>query len=159
MQISSGAQHAAYIRALQSLSRAKDSPTSRHRTKPKESVMKTTTILKSISLVAVLGAALAAPVLAQPGPGMWGGMGGMGMQNGGPGAGRMGNMAGATLMTAEERTAMMIKMRAVKTYDECKLVQDEQHKAMEARAKDKGITLPAPRQNRCDMMKARGLIS
>lgn len=126
--------------------------------------MKTTTILKSISLVAVLGAALAAPVLAQPGPGMWGGMGGMGMQNGGPGgAGRMGpgmgNGVGATLMTAEERTAMMIKMRAVKTYDECKLVQDEQHKAMEARAKEKGITLPAPRQNRCDMMKARGLIS
>ncbi|WPC66431.1 hypothetical protein SBP18_18430 [Rhodoferax ferrireducens] len=131
--------------------------------------MKTTTILKSISLVAVLGAALAAPVLAQPGPGMWGGMGGMGMQNGGPGpgpgpgAGRMGpgmgDRIGATLMTAEERTAMMIKMRAVKTYDECKLVQDEQHKAMEARAKEKGITLPAPRQNRCDMMKARGLIS
>lgn len=123
--------------------------------------MKTTTLLKSISLVALLGAALAAPVLAQPGPGMWGGMG-MGMQNGGPGAGPMGpgarGMGGAALMTAEERTAMMIKMRAVKTYDECKLLQSEQHKAMEARAKEKGITLPAPRQNRCDMMKARGLI-
>ncbi|NDP37892.1 MAG: hypothetical protein GZ093_03965 [Rhodoferax sp.] len=126
--------------------------------------MKTTTLLKSISLVTLLGAALAAPVLAQPGPGMWGGMG-MGMQNGGPGAGPMGpgargmgGMGGAALMTAEERTAMMTKMRAVKTYDECKLLQSEQHKAMEARAKEKGITLPEPRQNRCDMMKARGLI-
>lgn len=120
--------------------------------------MKTTTLLKSISLVALLGAALAAPVQAQPGPGMGGGMG-MGMQNGGPGAGRMGGMGGAALMTAEERTAMQVKMRAVKTYDECKLLQSEQHKAMQARAKEKGITLPEPRQNRCDMMKARGLIS
>lgn len=126
--------------------------------------MKTTTVLKSISLVALLGAALALPVLAQPGPGMWGGMG-LGMQNGGSGAGRMGpatrgmgGMGGAALMTAEERTAMMTKMRAVKTYDECKLVQSEQHKTMDARAKEKGVTLPEPRQNRCDMMKSRGLI-
>ena len=126
--------------------------------------MKTTSILKSISLIALLGAALSVPVLAQPGPGMSGGMG-MGMENGGPGVGQMGpgargrgDMGGAALMTAQERTAMQVKMRAVKTYDECKLVQSEQHKTMEARAKEKGITLPATRQNRCDMMKSRGLI-
>lgn len=129
--------------------------------------MKTSTLLKSISLAAVLGGALALPVLAQPGPGMWGGMGmmGMGMQNAGPGPGHrgpgargMGAGVGATLMSPEERTAMQTKMRAVKTYDECKLVQDEQHKSMQARAQEKGITLPSPRQNRCDMMKSRGLI-
>lgn len=128
--------------------------------------MKTTTI-KIIGVIALIGAAIAVPVLAQPGPGMgWGpGMGGgmgMGMQDGGPGAGHMGpggrGMAGVNLMTSEERTAFQAKMRAVKTSDECKLVQDEQHTAMQARAKEKGVTLPTPRQNRCDMMKARGLI-
>jgi len=66
------------------------------------------------------------------------------------------NTAGWSLMTAEERTANQAKMRAVKTYDECKALQDENHKTMEARAKEKGVTLPAPRQNGCDVMKARG---
>lgn len=125
--------------------------------------MKTTSI-KIIGAIAVIGAAIAVPVLAQPGPGMgWGpGMGGMGMQNGGPGADHMGRggpaMAAANLMTPEERTAYQVKMRAVKTYDECKLVQQEQHQTIETRAKEKGITLPTPRMNRCDRMKARGLI-
>ena len=136
--------------------------------------MKTSTIIKSLSLITLLAAALAVPVRAQPGPGM--GMGaGAGMQNGGPGAGGPGaggpggrgmhgmrfnkdNTVGWALMTPEERTANQIKMRAVKTYDECKLLQTEQHKTMEARAKEKGVTLPAPRQNGCDRMKARGLI-
>jgi hypothetical protein len=127
-------------------------------------IMKMKTI-KIIGVITLIGAAIAVPVLAQPGPGAsWGpGMGGgMGMQNGGPGAGRMGpggpGMAGVNLITSEERTAFQVKMRAVKTYDECKLVQDEQHKTLQARAKEKGITLPTPRQNGCDMMKARGLI-
>ncbi len=129
--------------------------------------MKTSLSLQSIALIALLGAALAAPVLAQPGPGIGAGPG---MQNGGPGPGGPGargmrgmrfdnsNTPGWTLMTPQERTANQIKMRAVKTYDECKLLQTEQHKTMEARAKEKGVTLPAPRQNGCDRMKARGLI-
>ncbi len=139
--------------------------------------MKTSSILQTLSLIAVLGAALSAPVLAQPGPGMGMGMGagpgmcaGPGMQNGGPAAGASAargmrgmrfdrnNTAGWSLMTPEERTAMQTKMRAVKTYEECTLLQAEQHKTMEARAKEKGVTLPAPRQNGCDRMKARGLI-
>jgi hypothetical protein len=130
----------------------------------KEVTMKTSLPFKSISLIALLGAALCAPVLAQPGPGMGAGPG---MQNGGPGPGGpgmrgmrayKGNAPGWNLMTQEERTAYQIKMRAVKTYDECTQLQTEQHKTMEARAKEKGVTLPAPRQNRCDRMKARGLI-
>jgi hypothetical protein len=68
------------------------------------------------------------------------------------------NTAGWSLMTAEERTANQTKMRAVKTYDECKALQAENHTAMEARAKEKGVALPAPRQNGCDVMKARGFI-
>ena len=138
--------------------------------------MKPSITLKSFSLMALLAAALAAPALAQPGPGMGMGMGpGAGMQNGGPGAagpaadasaarGMRGmhanrnNGAGLALMTPEERTAMQTKMRAVKTVEECTLLQTEQHKTMEARAKEKGVTLPTPRQNSCDRMKARGLI-
>ncbi|MFZ4536169.1 hypothetical protein [Propionivibrio sp.] len=136
--------------------------------------MKTTMNFKSITLVALLGAALAAPVQAQPGPGMGGGMGGgPGMQNAGQGAGQgmgpgagggrgmrcnQGNTTGWSLMTPEERTEHQTKMRAVKTYDECKLLQTEHHAAMEVRAKEKGVTLPTPRQNGCDRMKARGFI-
>ena len=90
------------------------------------------------------------------GPGM-GGMGGMG-----PGRGRMafnqGNTAGWTMMTPEERTAHRQKMGSFKTYDECKAYQSEHHAAMEAKAKEQGKTLPTPRANACDRMKARGMI-
>ena len=141
--------------------------------------MKTSMKIKSVTLIALLGAAFAAPLLAQPGPGMcmmgggmgMGGMGmggGPGMQNGGPGWGPMGpgghgmrfaqNNGVWSLMTPEERIAMQTKMRAVKTYDECKLVQTEQRTLMESRAKEKGVTLPTPRQDGCDNMKARGFI-
>lgn len=143
--------------------------------------MKTSMTFKSITLIALLGATFAMPALAQGGPGMGGGMGGgpgmgggmgrgPGMQNAGPGAGmgpggggrgmmfNQNNTRGWTLMTPEERTAFQIKMREVKTYDECKVVQADHYKVLESRAKDKGVTLQGPRQNGCDMLKARGLI-
>lgn len=69
------------------------------------------------------------------------------------------NTAGWSLMTPEERTAHQNKMRSVKTYDECKALQTEHHQQMEARAKEKGVTLPQPRANGCDRMKARGWIN
>ena len=122
--------------------------------------------LSQIALIALLGAALALPVYAQPGPGGGPGAGpGTGM---GPGPGATAkrprfqfskdNTFGWALMGAEERTAHREKMLSAKTYDECKSVQDEQHKLMESRAKEKGTTLPGPRQNACDRMKARGLL-
>lgn len=109
--------------------------------------------LTYIALLAVLGASLAAPVAAQPGSG----------QGMGPGGG-MGmhfkfdkdNTPGWALMSAKERTAHSQKMHAAKTYDECKALQTEHHQAMEARAKEKGATLPVPGANGCDRMKARG---
>lgn len=133
--------------------------------------MKTTRTFSTLALLAVLGAALAMPVLAQPGPGMGGGPGG---QNAGQGMGPMGqgmrpggrgmrfnqnNIQGWSLMTPEERTAQQTKMRSVKTYDECKQIQAEHRVGMEARAREKGVTLPMPRQNGCDNMKARGMIN
>lgn len=143
-----------------------------------------TTALTGMAIVAVLGVLAALPVLAQTGPGygrgmalagqsvpvggqmgMHGGHGGMqgsrhGMGQGmtpGMGTGKMAGR-GAGLMTAEERTAHQQKMQQVKTVDECRKVQAEEHTAMETRARDKGVTLPMPRQNPCDNMKARGLI-
>ncbi|MEI7429716.1 MAG: hypothetical protein WCL27_04610 [Betaproteobacteria bacterium] len=146
--------------------------------------MKSTMNLKSIALIILLGAGLSAAVSAQPGPGMGGGgmgggMGGMGMQNAGPGAGNIGpgmgpgngqggggrgmrfnqnNTRGWTLMTPEEQTAFQIKMREVKTFDQCVQIQTEHRGAMEVRAKEKGVTLPTPRRNACENMKSRGII-
>jgi hypothetical protein len=68
------------------------------------------------------------------------------------------NTPGWTLMTPAERTEFQTKMRAAKTYDECKAILAEHHAVMEARAKEKGVTLNAPRYNACDQMKARGFL-
>ena len=145
--------------------------------------MKTSLILKRCVQAALLGAALVSTAMAQPGPG-WGGPGmqrGMGGAGGGygmgPGGGRgmgygMGSGAwggrgaagnsnmvrGWALMTPEERTAQQVKMRAVKTYDECKTVQGEHRTLLETRARDKGLTPFTPRGNPCDNLKARGMI-
>lgn len=142
--------------------------------------MKSIINVKVIALIALVGAALAAPVLAQPGPGMGGGWGGGpcmqggGMRNGagvGPGAragwgnkgGRMmmanqDNVRGWTLLTPEERTTFQNRMRSVETYDECVQVQTEHRGMVEVRAKEKGANLMVPRQNFCDNLKARGAI-
>lgn len=111
--------------------------------------MKSSINLRSIALIALLGAALAAPVLAQPGPGMGGGPGMRFNQD---------NTPGWMLMTPEEQAAHREKMLSLKTYEECKAFQTEHRSLMEERAKEKGTTLPVPRQNGCDRMKARGLI-
>jgi hypothetical protein len=115
--------------------------------------------LAQLAFAALLGATLAAPVFAQMGPG-----GGMGPGMGGMGPGARGmryqfnkdNTPGWSLMTPEERSAHHNAMMSAKTYEECKAAQEAQHKQMEARAKEKGAALPAPRQNACDRMKARG---
>jgi hypothetical protein len=133
--------------------------------------MKTTKTIKTSLLIAVLGTALATAGIAQPGPGPGAG-GGPVEQGAGPAAagansnarGMRGmrfdrsNTPGWTLMSAEERAANKSRMRSVQSYDECKQVLEEQHKKMEARAKEKGIVLNQPGQNGCDMAKARGLI-
>ncbi len=146
--------------------------------------MKTSLIIKRCVQAALLGVALVSTAMAQPGPG-WGG--GPGMQRGmggagggygmGPGggygmgygmgsgawggrgaAGNSNMVRGWALMTPEERTAQQVKMRAVKTYDECKTVQGEHRTLMETRARDKGLTPFTPRGNPCDNLKARGMI-
>jgi len=101
--------------------------------------------LHRIVPIALLGAMLVAPALARHGNAArynW----------------NRDNTPGWSLMTAQERTEHQTKMRAVKTYDECKTLQDERRVTMVTRAKEKGVNLAGPRQNGCDVMKARGLI-
>ena len=70
-----------------------------------------------------------------------------------------GNTRGWQLMTPEERVEHQNKMRSFKTYDECKAYQEQQHQAMEARAKEQGVTLPADGNGYgCDNMRARGFV-
>ena len=134
--------------------------------------MKSAMKFKSITLIALLGAALASPVLAQGGPGMGGGpcmqnagagAGGQGMGSGGRGGRGMmysqNNTRGWTMMTPEERTTFQKQMREVKTYDECVSLQTAHRGAMEVRAKEQGVTLQTPRRNACDNLKARGVIN
>lgn len=101
--------------------------------------------LAKYAFVALVGSTLAIPAISQPGPG------------GGRFAFSNNNTPGWALMSTEERGAHQQKMRAFKTYDECKTYQAEHHKLMESRAKEQGKTLPVPRANACDRMKARGL--
>jgi len=112
--------------------------------------MKTSTLIKSISLATLLTAALSTSVLAQMGngPGMGQGRGTMRFSQT--------NTPGWTLMTQQERADHMAKMRASKTFEECTQLQDAQHQLMQERAKEKGVTLNVPRQNGCNMIKARG---
>ena len=83
------------------------------------------------------------------GPGMMGGMGPMAMRGGmGPGAmgaGFAGPAAAQQLMTPEERTATINKMRNAATPEERQKLADATRTEMQKRAKEKGITLPEPR--------------
>jgi hypothetical protein len=77
----------------------------------------------------------------------------------GPWAANRGNTVGWQLMTPAERAEHQAKMRSFKTYDECKAYQEEHHKQMEERAKEKGMTLPAMGSRYgCDNMKKRGFL-
>lgn len=77
----------------------------------------------------------------------------------GPWAASKGNTWGWQLMTPAERSEHQVKMRGFKTYDDCKAYQEEHHMQMEARAKEKGVALPAMgARYGCDNMKARGFL-
>lgn len=105
-----------------------------------------------------------APVAGQGQMGMRGGRGMSGGMRGGQGgmgqgmAGRGTGQRGAGMMTTDERVAFQQEMRQVKTTDECLKVQGEHRATMATRAAELGVTLPAPRQNPCENMKARGWI-
>ena len=100
----------------------------------------------AIGTAAALGLA-AAVVIAHPG--QMGGAMGMhgpmaGMQNGPMGGMGQGPMGGQQLLTPEERSAFQEKMRNAKTPEERQKIAEANHAEIEKRAKEKGITLPAP---------------
>jgi hypothetical protein len=72
-----------------------------------------------------------------PGPGPRGGQGG-------PGYGPRGDGPYSQLFTPEERNAQREKMAAAQTAEERAKLRDEFRAQAESRAKEKGITLPAP---------------
>jgi|SRR6266581_6054114 len=90
---------------------------------------------------------------------------GPGAGPGGPGKGPdfgfgPSNTSGWSMMSSQERTEHRDKLLNMKTYAECKAYLDEHRKTMEARAKEKGIGMPAgPRADMCERMKQRGRIS
>lgn len=57
------------------------------------------------------------------------------------------------MMSAEERKKHQEKMTGFKDADSCKAYMDEHHKAMQARAMEKGKTLPKDVGHGCDHLK------
>lgn len=91
------------------------------------------------AVIAALGLGLAAAAFADPGQ-MAGAMG-----HGAMGAGMgHGPMAGQSLMSSQERSALMEKMRSAKTPEERQKLAETTRAEMQKRAKDKGIQLPEP---------------
>jgi hypothetical protein len=109
-----------------------------------EPIMKSTLFSRKLLLVTAVLAATLGAVSAEAGGGRY--------------RFQQDNTPGWTLMTPTERSEHRNKMRAAKTYDECKATQAAHHTLMAARAKEKGVTLPAPRNNACEQMKVRGFI-
>jgi hypothetical protein len=110
----------------------------------KETIMKRSHQL-AVGIAAALGLGLpAATVIAHPG-GMGAGMDpqmkGAMHAKGGMGHGPMGQQQ---LLTPEERSAFQEKMRNAKTPEERQKIAEANHAEIEKRAKEKGITLPAP---------------
>jgi hypothetical protein len=68
-----------------------------------------------------------------------------------------GNVEGWGMMSRAERTEHRDRMHSFKTDAECNAYQEEHHKLMEQRAKERGAKLPKPRHNACSMMKSRGM--
>lgn len=120
-------------------------------------------------LASVIGVS-AGLALAQPGAGKGPGAGpgpmgagpaasapglGMGM-GGGAGAARWGSdyTPGWALMTEQERNEHRDRMRAMKTYEECKAYRDQHHEQMVARARERGgPALAQPRRDACSGWK------
>jgi hypothetical protein len=94
----------------------------------------------------------AEPAATAPGMGMGMGMG----PDGGRGAARWGSdfTPGWVLMNPQERKDHQDRMRAMKTYDECKTYRNQQYEQMAARAKERGgKALAQPRREACGELK------
>jgi hypothetical protein len=98
------------------------------------------------------GPQASAPGASAPRMGMGVGPGG-GMMRGGPRAG--GDYTpGWSMMSPQEREEHRAQMRAAKTHEECAALRDKHHEQMMARAKERGVAMPAqPRRDACQGLK------
>lgn len=64
------------------------------------------------------------------------------------------NTRGWQLMTPEERIAHQAKIRGFTSLAECLAYQAEHHQSMEARARAKGLPLPAGGRDLCTHLRA-----
>lgn len=69
------------------------------------------------------------------------------------------NVTGWSMMTSEERHRYHERMMTSKNFDDCLMIQKEQHSLMQARAQDRGARLVSPSQNACERMRERGLFN
>ena len=61
-----------------------------------------------------------------------------------------GYTSGWPMMTPAERQEHQAKLAGLKTYEECRAYMDQHHEQRVARAKDKGLAMPAkPRRDGC----------
>jgi hypothetical protein len=64
------------------------------------------------------------------------------------------NTSGWGMMNKQERADHRSRMKAMKSYEECKTYADEHHEAMIKRAKESGRAAPAsPRRDPCSALK------
>ncbi|MDO8989823.1 MAG: hypothetical protein Q7U91_09335 [Sideroxyarcus sp.] len=63
------------------------------------------------------------------------------------------NTRGWQLMTPEERIEHQSKIRGFKKYEDCHAYQLDHHRLMEARAKQRGVALPAGGRDICEYLK------
>ncbi|MHB1142367.1 MAG: hypothetical protein ACYC1T_11515 [Sulfuricaulis sp.] len=68
------------------------------------------------------------------------------------------NVPGWALMTSAERAEHHQRLLSFKRLDECQSYMSEHRKKMEERAKDRNRTLPTPRFDVCEQMKAQGFL-
>jgi hypothetical protein len=129
-----------------------------------EVIVKTSTKALWVALIALCTGVAAAqggpgpqasgPGASAPRTGPGGGLGpGGGMMRGGS---RWGAdyTPGWAMMTPQERDQHREQMRSAKTYEECTALRDKHHELMAARAKERGINMPAqPRRDACQGYK------
>ncbi|UCV27072.1 hypothetical protein [Ferribacterium limneticum] len=63
------------------------------------------------------------------------------------------NTRGWQFMTPEDRVEHQARVRGFKTLDECRAYQQEHHRLMEQRAKEKGLAMPSGRRDICEHLK------
>ena len=64
-----------------------------------------------------------------------------------------GNTSGWSFMSPEERVEHQARIRSFKTWDECHNYRLEHHRLMEARARERGMSLAPSRRDICEHLR------